>query len=471
MAQDLLPEFPTGSDPVNLTPFIKKGDISGARTASEVTGIGDRTSYSGFIQVNETVDNNLFFWYFPPMDPSSKCLALWLQGGPGGASTFALFSENGPFSLASPTGPTVPRNTTWNKLCAQIFIDNPVGAGFSYTGTGKGYRTNQPEVAADLLSGMLQFYTVFTETQDWDFYITGESYAGHYIPGFGFAVHNYNTRQVLHPAVPKSVGFRPIPLVGLAIGDGWVGPEWQVPMYPDFFYSTGLVSYAQKAVIQSYVDQIMQYIDSGDTLSAFDVWDRMLNGDVFPYHNLFHNYTGSNDYDNYARTNAPQSFGYFGQYLNQPSIRSLIHVGDLPFNSGHTCELHLLADFMRSLMPETSLLAENYKMLVYSGQFDVIIGAVLTDNMLVNLDWSGRDLYRNASRAVWRVDPSDGDVAGFVQSIRVPGKSFSFTHAIVRTAGHILPHDQPVRAFDMMRRFILDIPYENLPDPTSAGTY
>jgi|EP01049_Picozoa_sp_SAG25_P012024 vitellogenic carboxypeptidase-like protein len=73
----------------------------------------------------------------------------------------------------------------------------------------------------------------------------------------------------------------------------------------------------------------------------------MLNGDIWPYANLFHNMTGSNDYDNFMNTNAPASFGYYTQYLNQPSVRKMIHVGDKPFpNNPRQCELHLLADFM-----------------------------------------------------------------------------------------------------------------------------
>ena len=51
----------------------------------------------------------------------------------------------------------------------------------------------------------------------------------------------------------------------------------------------------QKATIRAMCDQTIEAIRRGDMLAAFDVWDEMLNGDVFPYHNLFHNFTGSND--------------------------------------------------------------------------------------------------------------------------------------------------------------------------------
>ena len=50
------------------------------------------------------------------------------------------------------------------------------------------------------------------------------------------------------------------------------------------------------------------------------VWDEMLNGDIFKYGNYFHNVTGSNDYDNFLNTNAPDSFGYYAAYVNQVDI-------------------------------------------------------------------------------------------------------------------------------------------------------
>jgi hypothetical protein len=37
---------------------------------------------------------------------------------------------------------------------------------------------------------------------------------------------------------------------------------------------------------------------------AFDVWDEMLNGDIYPYPNYFHNITGLNDYDNFINSAA-----------------------------------------------------------------------------------------------------------------------------------------------------------------------
>jgi hypothetical protein len=57
----------------------------------------------------------------------------------------------------------------------------------------------------------------------------------------------------------------------------------------------------------------------------------MLNGDIWPYANLFHNMTGSNDYDNMMNTDAPASFNYYSKYVELPAVRKMIHVGNAKF--------------------------------------------------------------------------------------------------------------------------------------------
>lgn len=59
-----------------------------------------------------------------------------------------------------------------------LFIDNPVGTGFSFTKKDAGYATNQTDVARDLYSALQQFLTLFPDLRNNDFYVTGESYAG-----------------------------------------------------------------------------------------------------------------------------------------------------------------------------------------------------------------------------------------------------------------------------------------------------
>jgi hypothetical protein len=137
--------------------------------------------------------------------------------GPGGASTFGLFAEMGPFSLTKDSSGKLQLNdraTSWNKKYGMLFIDNPVGAGFSYT-SKNGYCKDTKEcVARNLYSLLTQFYTVFPEQQKNQLWITGESYAGVYVPTLAYSI-----------VEAKKAGACDINLIGIAVGNGCTGNE------------------------------------------------------------------------------------------------------------------------------------------------------------------------------------------------------------------------------------------------------
>lgn len=138
-------------------------------------------------------------------------VVLWLQGGPGSSSLFGLFTENGPFfvnddkkTLRSMIGffsafkcyifykfghflkiyfDVISENPySWHTKYNLIFIDNPVGAGFSYTDPD-GYCRTIKCTADHMYNGLIQFFELFPWLQQMDFFITGESFAGKYLPG------------------------------------------------------------------------------------------------------------------------------------------------------------------------------------------------------------------------------------------------------------------------------------------------
>uniref|UniRef100_A0A7S1S0W9 Carboxypeptidase n=1 Tax=Alexandrium catenella TaxID=2925 RepID=A0A7S1S0W9_ALECA len=453
----------TCGEPLNLSPLLKEGRIEEARNLSAVhlpLADGQRIpSHSGYYESDEAAGNNMFWWYFPAQSGDlSAPLVIWLQGGPGGSSLMGLFAEMGPYSL-TPASPdtkltAVLRESSWNKKYGMLFIDNPVGAGFSYT-TKNGYCNDTKGcVAKNLYSVIDQFYVQFPDQRRVELWITGESYGGHYVPGFAYYIHKQNQGKAEADKVP---------LAGIAVGDGWIDPINMVPGYPDMIYNFGLVSELEKARIQKYCDDTVANIRAGNMLQAFGVWDEFLNGDVWPYSNYFHNVTGLNDYDNYMNTDAPASLEYYATYLNYPEVQRALHVGSRPFPTDpDECERHLLSDFMVSFTDCLGGLLdapENYRISVYSGQLDVIIGAALTERFLARLAWRGADAYKRALKKVWRLTPQDREVAGYVREVG------NFTYTVVRGAGHLVPFDQGWRALDMIEHLIERKPYEHQPNP------
>ncbi|OQV21672.1 putative serine carboxypeptidase CPVL [Hypsibius exemplaris] len=439
--QSHTPQCDWDDGPLILTPYITSGQIELAQKLSSVDILSEyyRQSYSGFLTVNASDNSNMFFWFFPAEidEPADAPLILWLQGGPGATSMFGLFVEHGPFHVTKHLR-LVPREYRWTKLANMLYIDNPVGTGFSFTGSLDGYSRDEIQVGLNLYEGLLQFFTMFPQYQSTDFYITGESYGGKYVPALAYRIHVSNWNSTLQ-----------IPLKGIAIGNGLVDPGTMM-QYGDLLFQLGLADENQRDYFHTQENLFRQAVSNSAWYEAFLIFDSLLNGDKIPWPTYFYNVTHSQYYFNILQDVQPADMEYYNQYLELCDVRSAIHVGKQEFSNGSLVEHFMLEDIAKSSALYLADLMNNYKVLLYNGQLDIICGLPLTEAYLQNLDWSGKDAYKNASRSVWKVDESDDQVAGYVRQVD------KFYQVAVRLGGHMLPYDQPRSTFDMMWRFIFD---------------
>lgn len=99
---------------------------------------------------------------------------LWLEGGPGSSSLFSLFTQSGPWSV-NPDLTLKAREYAWTNDYHVLYIDNPIGTGFSYTDNRtECYTHNEDEVSRDLYTFLKAFFNQFDELKETPFYITGE---------------------------------------------------------------------------------------------------------------------------------------------------------------------------------------------------------------------------------------------------------------------------------------------------------
>ncbi|CAO1627479.1 unnamed protein product [Parajaminaea phylloscopi] len=152
---------------------------------SELIGdVGD--SWAGLLPISDDPKNNIsyFFWLWAPQQSSGHdTLTLWLNGGPGCSSMVGMTTENGPFLVKSTAEGKlyVQRNLdSWNKAGWVLYVDQPAATGYS-SAPGPD-AANEQDIARDFEGFLKQLYKVFPELAPKKFYLTGESYAGMYIP-------------------------------------------------------------------------------------------------------------------------------------------------------------------------------------------------------------------------------------------------------------------------------------------------
>jgi len=428
-------------EPLFLTPYIERGDIATGQRLSQVgmiKGVSQK-SYAGFLTVQKKYNSNLFFWFFPAQtNPENAPVLLWLQGGPGGSSLFGLFVETGPIGVDKNNN-VYQRNVTWNSKYSMLYIDNPVGTGFSFTEDDAGYARNEADVAVNLYEGLIQFFKLFPTYSKNQLYLTGESYAGKYVPSLAHFIHQ-------HPN-PRELNLR-----GIAVGDGFSDPETMLPCYADFLFHIGMLDENEREYFRNQTNIAVKLIQQKKFKAAFQEWDSLLNGDTGGP-SWFFNVTGAKDYYNYMRTISPAEFDYYPNLLALPEIRRAIHVGNLTYNSGEKVEQMIVNDIMDSVKPWLAEVMNYYKVMLYSGNLDIIVALPLTEGMLQTVPWQYLDEYKRAKKSVWKVHPTDTEVAGYVRRVH------DFYQVAVRGGGHILPYDQPERSFDMIDRFITGRPF------------
>jgi len=357
-------------------------------------------------------------------------LVLWLNGGPGCSSMFGNWVENGPY-IINADGSFFKNQYSWNAKANMIWIDNPVGTGFSYVQNPSGYVTNETQMAVELYTTLVGFLTLHTQYQKLPFYIFGESYAGKYIP----SVSSYIKKQnALNPAVK-------INLQGLGIGDGWVNPEIQTGSYAPFLYDNGLITQSQLDDAEKTYDLYLDLMAAGDYEDANTVADLMLENLVLEAGNV-------DVYDIRYKANEDPTDPLndaLSKWLNKASVQSQLHVNQKWLGCATAPFIALESDEQLSTEELIPDLLASYQVMNYNGNYDLICNWYGTWWWTNTVEYPQQQQYINAKNNTWVVDNTS---AGFW---RYAG---NFTHIIVLNAGHMSPFNQPKNTQDMLYRFI-----------------
>jgi len=376
----------------------------------------------------------------PAMDP----FIIWLTGGPGCSSMVALFYENGPYNLKGSTLSINPYS--WNQVANVLWIDQPVGTGFSYADNFSDYVGDEKAVAEDLYEFLQGFFKQNPQYNS-KVFVFGESYAGHYIPAFGsrIVMGNQNLKT----------GDVTIDLKGIAIGNGWVDPLTQYGAYADFLFGQKMLDAASQAIYDDTLyPACAALINSGVWPLAFYECNLAMQG-VLSDAEAEAGRT-INVYDvtiPCAVEPLCYDFSDADTYLNSVEVKTGIGAkSDVEWvDCSQSVHLLFLNDWVGNFATDIPIiLAQNLSVLVYSGVNDFICNYVGGSQWVSNMKWPGQDRYNNATVAVWTVDSK---VAGQVKS------AAGLTFLTINGAGHMVPMNQPLNSLNMVQTFIQGKPF------------
>ncbi|KAJ8768682.1 hypothetical protein K2173_023586 [Erythroxylum novogranatense] len=400
--------------------------------------VQDLGHHAGYYRLPNTVGARMFYFFFESRNSKNDPVVIWLTGGPGCSSELALFYENGPFQITSSLA-LKWNDFGWDKASNLIYVDQPTGTGFSYSTSDSDIRTDEAGVSNDLYNFLQAFFKAHPEFAKNDFYITGESYAGHYIPAFASRVHQGNN---------NNEGI-PINLKGLAIGNGLTNPAIQYTAYPEFALANKLIQQSDYDDIKALVPDCVQQAnscdstgDENDCLSAYsscnNIFESILEiaGNI-NYYDIRKTCQGQMCYD----------FSRVGNFLNQDTVKKALGVGDIDWISCST-EVYqaLQTDWMRNLEKGIPALLENgIRVLVYVGEEDLICNWLGNSWWVNAIKWSGQKQFVAAPSVPFTVEGSE---AGELKS----HGPLSFLK--VHSAGHMVPMDQPKAALEMLKTWM-----------------
>jgi len=359
---------------------------------------------------------------------------LWLNGGPGCSSLGGLLSENGPF-YPDGNGNLVLNPYSWNLLANVLYLESPAGVGFSYCPTDCGtYDDNR--TAVDNYDFLQAWFAAFPEFAKNKFYITGESYAGHYIPTL---VNLIYTHTKTNPNAPPQSNFQ-----GFAAGNPLTDTGFDIDgNYLNTFLQTHGCIQLGDTVDTSPDGNLNPYDILVDVCGA----DHIRNHIRFPHPiNGMKGVKGVQTPHRRYVENPPACIDDWVQnYLNEPSVQTAIHAqagtswsdcGGPDYNFGEESMLPLYQTFMDDT---------NYEILVYSGDEDTVLNFIATEAWVLNFNISA-----TSSWSAWYYSQIGG-------TPQVGGWTVSFprlTYTTIKGAGHMVPWFQPAPAFQLYTTFL-----------------
>ncbi|CAG9130065.1 unnamed protein product [Plutella xylostella] len=402
----------------------------------------NKQSY-GFVDTREGA--HMFYWLFYTTadvpNYTQRPLVVWLQGGPGGSSTgIGNFEILGPLDLS-----LQPRNYTWVNDFNVLFLDNPVGTGFSYVDDLSYLTTDNEQIADDFVAFMRGFYLKHPEFEGVPLYIYGQSYGGKMAVDMAIKMKEAEAASTINSN-----------LRGIAMGNAWIHPVNLTSTWGPLLLAAGLVDQAGHDAIQDQALMAERLFEEGRFEESTAQWART-QSEVFArtgnvdFYNILtkmpNRRTGRDARSDIALTRDMLiTSRHYGASRQEWDLYQLMNTQVAPAlgvpahvvwdSQSNAVFNYLRGDFMKPVTDGIEKLLNETDIIVmkYNGNLDLICDTPGQLMWVDRLQWSGAEQFSRAAREpVWE----DGRLEGYYQSYG------NFRFFYINVAGHSVPRDNP----------------------------
>ncbi|KFK38433.1 hypothetical protein AALP_AA3G112700 [Arabis alpina] len=386
-----------------------------------------------YIGVGEEEEVQLFYYFIKSeRNPEQDPLLLWLSGGPGCSSISGLIYENGPLTVKlevyNGTLPSlVSTSYSWTKVSSILYVDQPVGTGFSYSRTHIANKPSDSGEAKRITEFIHKWLGKHQEFLSNPFYVGGDSYCGMVVPALVQEISKGNYLCCKPP----------INLQGYVLGNpaAEVGNDYnhRIP----YAHGMALISDELYESLKRICKGEYQTVDPRNTecLKLLEKYDKSID----------RIYTGLILLSKCDKT-SPDCYEYryslITHWANDESVQRALQINKESIGEWIRCyrEIPYTHDIKNSIPYHMNNSIDGYPSLIFSGDHDFEIPFLGTQAWIRSLNYSIVDEWRP-----WMI----GDqIAGYTKTY-----ANKMTFATIKGGGHT-PEYKPEESSIMFQRWI-----------------
>ncbi|KAF8689256.1 hypothetical protein HU200_042047 [Digitaria exilis] len=421
---------------------------------------------TGYVEVDDSNGVRLFYYFIrSERSPTDDPLMLWVTGGPGCSVLTALAYEIGPlrFDLNSYTD-GVPRlvhkEDSWTKVSNVIFLDSPVGTGFSYSGTEQGYQSSDTKAVNQILFFLKKWFDEHPEFLANPLYIAGDSYSGKIVPTVTSEIARGNVSHYFIFFI----------ILGYLVGNPVTDSKFDKPSKIPFAHGMGLISdemyevrihnisihipgdsateylkndFFVKCIGDICTNHVLEPLCDDDSIRRLKLKPKLNSGAREMLQHQEHIADAEIRLSEISSQCRTAGYMMSTTWANNGKVREAlgIHKGTVPSWSRCDFDISYAYDIPSTVKYHLDVTTRGYRSLVYSGDHDLVVPFIGTQAWIKSLNFSIVDEWRP-----WFVG---GQVAGFTRSY-----SNNLTFATVKGGGHTAPEYMPRQCFAMFERWL-----------------